>query len=170
MPYWKVEYSLPTASPSLPCGCAFFSPTRSTLYLYHPAINRPLATTRLPFLSSALVHILYFSHQLGFFFLNIPAMVTFGFKSPSLCEHGRVHLCQRNRKQRSHGSKVIASFEPQLAKTAQRVTRWHHLPWPHLGREGGWVQVTFSFSCFFFMSIWGAKLGLGGCKEGCSGW
>lgn len=43
-----------------------FSLTRSTMYLYYPAINRPLATAQLP--PSVFVHIMYFSHRQAFFF------------------------------------------------------------------------------------------------------
>lgn len=95
--YWITEYPLPTTSPHPPSSWALF-PTCSTLYLYYPAINRPLATAQLPLLPSAFVHIMYFSHQKVFFQPLI--CLSFGFEGSSFCTCC-MHLCWHDRKQRS---------------------------------------------------------------------
>lgn len=73
-----------------------FSLTRSTLYLYYPAINRPLATAQLPPLYLCISCILATARL----FFSLPCVYIFGFEGSSFCT-GYVHLCWHDRKQRS---------------------------------------------------------------------
>lgn len=110
---------LPSQPRHPPSSWALF-PTRSTLYLYCPAINRPLATAQLPLLSSLCVHIVYFcmcSHKKTLLCLSL------AFAGCSFCDARAMHFVLARQETTVSQKQVIDSSKLWLA-ALPKITGW----------------------------------------------